>query len=406
MRRSLSRVLVAGLVLTACTPLPTGGDDRAASGAVLADEAAVPRRAPDDTGGPDQVGGARPSPRSSPEPAFADAAIILRDDGGFSQTVLAEVAALDGVVRVGGSRNDEVALWASTAADGTPLDGFTDGFKVLVTARVDEAGLPGPRLARGEVLLTPVGAALRGGLDVGGTVTLGRDRSSLRVAAVGEDQEPYGSAELVLHPADADAVGLEPLDRLFLQLQEGTDVEAVAGRARQLLGTDEPRAVEVRELRPGRGRRTLPISAAKQRFGEFAFRDRSGTRDIDQEQAWIDANIVTETVPLLGDVRCHRLVLDDLRAALDDIVAAGLEDWADPARFGGCWYPRRISEQGNLSKHAWGIALDVNVDFSVPGGGEVPPDEVVEAFRDNGFSWGGDFPTPDNHHFEWVGDSA
>ena len=145
---------------------------------------------------------------------------------------------------------------------------------------------------------------------------------------------------------------------------------------------------------------------AKQLFGEFAFRDLAGTRDIDQEQAWIDANIVTRSVPLLGEVRCHRAIIDDLRSALDTIVAAGLEDWADPSRLGGCWYPRRISEEGNLSKHAWGIAIDVNVDFSVPGGGEVPPDEVIEAFRTNGFSWGGDFPTPDNHHFEWVGDDA
>lgn len=345
-----------------------------------------------------------PSASPSPTPTFADAAVILRDDDGFDEATVSAIEQLDGVAQVGGSRNDEVSLWSSTAADGRIVDSFADGFRVLVTAAVDTADLPGPRLARGEVLLTAQGAALRDGVVVGGEVVLGPDRTTLTVAVIADDPDPYGRAELIVHPDDGDALGLEPLDRVFLLFDAGADVEAVAQELRSLLGTDEPRAVEVRDLGPsGPGRLTLSNIEAKRQFGEFAFRDIAGSRDIDQERAWIDANIVTRQVPLYGSIRCHRAIFDDLRAALTAIVDAGLSDWADPSRFGGCWYPRRIGEGDSLSKHAWGIAVDVNVDFSVPGGGEVPPDQVIEAFRRNGFSWGGDFPTPDNHHFEWVG---
>ena len=70
----------------------------------------------------------------------------------------------------------------------------------------------------------------------------------------------------------------------------------------------------------------------------------------------------------------------------------------------GCFHPRRIAYgRENLSRHAWGIAIDLNVDFSQPGAGPVPPQEFIEIWGRHGFRWGGDFTTPDNHHFEWVG---
>lgn len=28
---------------------------------------------------------------------------------------------------------------------------------------------------------------------------------------------------------------------------------------------------------------------------------------------------------------------------------------------------------------------------------------MIEIFGRHGFRWGGDFTTPDNHHWEWVG---
>ena len=116
---------------------------------------------------------------------------------------------------------------------------------------------------------------------------------------------------------------------------------------------------------------------------------------------------MTAEVPVLGTVRCHRDIVAPLRAAIDDVVAAGRRSELDPSRYGGCFSPRRISQGSSaLSHHAWGIAIDVNVDLSLPGLGPPPSPATIESFERQGFRWGGDFLVPDNHHFEWVGASA
>src|SRR5690606_20336505 len=74
--------------------------------------------------------------------------------------------------------------------------------------------------------------------------------------------------------------------------------------------------------------------------------------------------------------------------------------------YAGCYHPRRIGSGSSLSRHSWGIAIDINVDVSLPGLGPVPDDEVIEAFATHGFRWGGHFLSPDNHHWEWVGEAA
>src|SRR5690606_7173663 len=76
-------------------------------------------------------------------------------------------------------------------------------------------------------------------------------------------------------------------------------------------------------------------------------------------------------------------------------------------RYGGCFAARTIDPDGDrLSRHAWGVAIDINVDMSRPDLGPIPPPSVRDIFAAHGFRWGGDFRTPDNHHFEWVGQSA
>jgi len=145
----------------------------------------------------------------------------------------------------------------------------------------------------------------------------------------------------------------------------------------------------------------------KVRFGEFAFRLVPGQREVGMEREFVAEHITIERMPVLGNVRCHRLIMDDLRAALEEIVDAGLEEWLSPRRYGGCYHPRRIGTgRENLSRHAWGIAIDLNVDFMEPGAGPVPPDEFIAIMGRHGFRWGGDFTSPDNHHYEWVGEAA
>jgi hypothetical protein len=60
------------------------------------------------------------------------------------------------------------------------------------------------------------------------------------------------------------------------------------------------------------------------------------------DQAFVDAKIVSERMPVIGMLRCHRPIVDDLRTAVDDLIAAGYEDRLSPSRSTGCCSPRRI----------------------------------------------------------------
>jgi hypothetical protein len=78
---------------------------------------------------------------------------------------------------------------------------------------------------------------------------------------------------------------------------------------------------------------------------------------------------------------------------------------------GGTWIWRRISRSKNLSAHAWGIAIDINVERSAywrwTRRGEPLkwqnriPQEVVDAFEAEGFIWGGRWVHYDTMHFEY-----
>jgi len=360
--------------------------------------------------GPDAVGLASPAvpdpePRGpvamdDPDAAAVTASLFIRPEQPVTPDLLAAIAAVDGVADVAAPRRDDLALVSSAAPNGAAIDAFAPGHRVLVSAVVADDSLEGAP-SPGTVLLTGAGAVLRD-LPAGSTVVF-EGHAGLVVAvttAATTAATSVGSAEFVLHPLDADAVGMDAPERVFASLEAGAGSDRVAAEVQALLGREA--FVRVRDVGDGRAF-ILSLSATKARFGEFSFADRSGVRDITQDSAWIDANIVTTTVPLLGSVTCHRLIIDDLVTALDAIVAAGLAAEIRPQDYAGCWAPRRTAAGGNLSKHAWGIALDINVDLALPGGGEVPHPGVICAFSAAGFRWGGDFPTPDNHHFEWIG---
>ena len=107
-------------------------------------------------------------------------------------------------------------------------------------------------------------------------------------------------------------------------------------------------------------------------------------------------------LPVLGWVRCHRLVIGDLGKAMADIQHQGLRGLVDVGAFrrdGGCWSTRllRDARGGKLSRHAWGIAVELPV---------TPNDRVIRIMARHGFLWGGNFAHPDDTHFEWVGRGA
>jgi hypothetical protein len=290
----------------------------------------------------------------------------------------------------------------------------------------DEAGAAALEpLVPGTVLLSESGARLRevgagGTLTVAGRLDLSRALTLTVIGVVAD--ELVSGAELAVHLDDADALGLDTRESLLVRHRDdgerpdGTtagarmteDLEALwlaVGRTEEEV---EDAELRVRSLGAESGPRLiLGAIEVKERFGEFAYRPTPNVREVDIERAWIEENLRTVRLPVIGAVYCHRHILDDLAAAVDDLVAAGYSEWLSPRRYAGCWYPRRImTGRAALSRHSWGIAIDLNVDMAAPGLGAEPPDELIAIMGRHGFRWGGDFTTPDNHHWEWLGSAA
>jgi hypothetical protein len=352
----------------------------------------------------------RAAPQSGPVDPVERITVISAGEG-LEGALVTTVADLDGVIATTRVRSATVGLFGSMDAEGVARDVLAPGFRIPVTVTAldpddylathlglsleDAARLV--LLAPGRVLLSASSAALRG-IGAGGTVDLG-GVAGLEVVGIVDDRAARGS-EFLVHREDADAIGLGSREALLVRHTE-TRAEALASMFEG--GEDDVRVWQDGE----HVRLVLSQVELKARFGEFAFRLVPNQREVDIDRAFIAEHIVIQRMPVLGNVRCHRLVMDDLRAALEEIVDAGLEDWLVPRRFGGCFHPRRIAfGRENLSRHSWGIAIDLNVDFSLPGSGPVPPDAFIAIMGRHGFRWGGDFTSPDNHHFEWVGEAA
>ncbi len=142
----------------------------------------------------------------------------------------------------------------------------------------------------------------------------------------------------------------------------------------------------------------LPTALVKEMFGDFQIKERDGVW-ITTQPSWRQQNIQQKRMPIIGLTVCHRLMWEPLEGALNQILAEGLEDTLSIEEFrtsGGCYAPRRINRfdaGGSISRHAWGIAIDINTKSGYP-------PRVVEIFNDWGFAWGGTWTSPDEMHFE------
>ena len=241
-----------------------------------------------------------------------------------------------------------------------------------------------------EALLSETSAQVRG-LEAGDLLEFA-DGTRLRVAGVVAD-ELVGAAEVAV---TVEAPLEVTTEKYLLARPRHEDVQ----EALEELGTEDrtPRLVahgSVPVLRHAHG--VLPPVERKAHFGEFAMQDRPG-RDIRPGQSWVDEHITVESVPILGRVRCHRELIEPLRAAMQELVDRGAEHVIDD--YAGCWVPRTAGSSGPLSSHAWGMSIDFNARANPYGAEPDQPDVLVEVMTDHGFLWGGDWDVPDAMHFE------
>jgi hypothetical protein len=156
---------------------------------------------------------------------------------------------------------------------------------------------------------------------------------------------------------------------------------------------------------------TLGLGRTKALLGEFWYRNLVGGA-IQIDPAWYQANVVRANFAGIAiRANCHRSIVPAIQGALNEIRAAGLAPLVNVSNtnsVGGCFAPREIrpaggTTGGNLSRHTWAMALDMNPSTNALGAVPRMDCRIVRIFRKWGFAWGGNFTTPDGMHFEWVG---
>ena len=156
---------------------------------------------------------------------------------------------------------------------------------------------------------------------------------------------------------------------------------------------------------------TLSLAVTKAKLGQFWYVPNSNG-SITVDPAWVAANVVHyhfSGIPI--SAWCDKFVAPGIQGALNEIAASGLSgaiDVANTNTYGGCYGPREVRASGgttggNLSRHTWAMAIDINTSENPMGAVPTMDCRVVRIFRKWGFAWGGNFTTPDGMHFEWVG---
>jgi hypothetical protein len=382
-RRRLLVLAVASSLVTACVALWPSRD-------------AVPVRTP---------AGDAPTDHVAPESYLAWA------PGGFDDPDFREemesVPLFDEAVVVAG---DTLWLRRTEAADGRVIDEprspFAFPMDAFAVAPNDYAPFVGRsvrlRIVRalqaGKAVLGEHSARLRR-LGPGGLLDF--RTGSVRVGAIVPD-DAVGWSEVMLNRRVGHRLGIVHERYLLARTRRHVTRQRFARVVEPFIG-DDPLRVDppgtTPYVRVASG--VKPPILVKEVFGEFAATPQSDPAYLTIDPAWVDRNIVTTRVPLLGTVTCHRLLIPMVRGALRAVIRAGLA--SEIKVYSGCWAARTVARSSTAppSAHAYGAAIDINAPYSPYG---APPNmnpEVVRIFEEWGFNWGGDFLIPDGHHFEF-----
>ena len=297
---------------------------------------------------------------------------------------------------------------------GAPVQVVTPGWRIPMTAEAMDPGVAravrgaevGAVLARGEVVMGRTTADLRGARAGDDVDLLGWNGGTyrLRVGMVAPDDAV--GAELVLGEGLAAAIGfVRPTSVVIWGFSSRA---AIDGALPTQVAFRQPWRVR-RSWEPPDADAVLSQARLKALLGEFEIR---GSGDpVEQQASWREANLVDVSLPVIGTVRCHRVLVPALAGALGELEALGLArsiDVRDTRAAGGCHNAREIrpgygTSGGTVSRHAWGAALDVNPRTNAFGAVPRLDPRVVEVFRRWGFAWGGTWTIPDGMHLEYVG---
>ena len=74
----------------------------------------------------------------------------------------------------------------------------------------------------------------------------------------------------------------------------------------------------------------------------------------------------------------------------------------DPSGYQGCWVPSIITPGGGVSRHSWGVALDLNFSNNPTGLASAVDPRLIEVMDRWGFISGANYLVPDPGHFEYL----
>ena len=257
-------------------------------------------------------------------------------------------------------------------------------------------------LVPGTIALSSSSAGLRG-VSVGDALEIG---GQFYIVSVIVDDTLVGAAEVVFHIRDVDSGVGTPRYFLVASEEPRQDLEQAV---RSLYEGAAPLRIRAEGETPWlrHGDAVLPQVFIKRALGEFAIRELAGSR-FEQDAAWVEENLVTVDVRLLGEIRCHRTTIEMINGALADLERMGLAHVIDTGGFAGCWEPRlirsRTGASAAVSRHAWGAALDMNAATNSVGSSGSQDSRLIAVMRQSGFTWGGEWLVPDPMHFEFLED--
>ncbi len=323
---------------------------------------------------------------------------------GLPEDFVERASQIDGVSLVFPYTAGTMHLIESRTAAGTIVDQATPGWAIPLDGAIidleyidDYLGADHGLTAQ-HVVLGERAARLRG-LDTGDTMSF-ESGSTLTVGAVVPDHV-FGESEIIGLALDAFSPDRFQT-RAALIRYDGTEPdldEALHGVYEQ-----DGFGLHERHAFPDHGPRVVRSWVfMKERFGEFEYRPARGGA-VEIEPTWIEENIVEVDLPLLGRTKCHRVFAETLAAVMNRLEAEGHGRVIDRSRFHGCWNPRYIRGTTRLSRHAFGIAADIN--FTSRSGerrGSPTHPALLDAMAFYGVHSGHVWTLPDPGHFEYYG---
>lgn len=317
---------------------------------------------------------------------------------GVSDEILQKVRTVPGVQAAAGVLLSSMKIEAPDGDTEISVAGVKpDEFRPLAPELTAKARFVWEGLAQSQSFIANEEYQIFGGKPIRSlAVKLPDGRRSLKLGGVATNGSP-NLAGVLMSMQQAEGLGLGKPTLLMVGIARGADVTKVTTD----LGTALP-GVKFESMLPPSGRTFFTGTSAQKAIGSFTFTvNPDGT--INQDRKWIAEHLQTARMPIIGTVRCHKLMIPQLEAALEDLQAQGLGHLIIPAQAGRCYQPRFVAKDPvnhALSKHAWGLAIDLNVNDNPEGSKPTIDPRAVAILEKWGFRWGGRWTKPDGMHFE------